>query len=808
MTHALRRRVPRRPGHRATAIGLAWGRGSCGGGAGGGPPPAPPPPTIVAVVGTLDPAIGADFTVAGTDFPGVPGDAVTVRLRAVDGRSLAACGEPEVLTSATRAAGDTVIGSCPEFELTQTVAAFVTVEFAGGATATSATALAHLVGTPSDVHDQDLDGILDACDPNTYTFEGEALGARPADTTPLDGSAQPALVVVDRSGDRAVAFVGNGSPVAYERFDRADLDYAQQDVTVYADLDPAAGASTNLEFANEGSYAGYAGASLIFQVQPSGATAFYERQANQILHAVVGPNLPTSGRVRLDGVVAGVWSNDLFVYPIDDDRPYRGLEVAASNYYGGARAIRRLTIVREVPAATFTLAKAPSRSMDSQLFQRGGVGTASIPLRVLYRLPAGGRAELQVVRAATGEVLPGFEFAAHAHGLAPKAAGRIDLVVPGVPTGGNYDVQVRVIDAGAADAVVGQQALVDVAVGDVYVAAGQSNMSGYSGNLVGVETPSPLAHLFHNDGRWKPAREPMDDGDQQTDWISREFPASSCLLAFADELSSRTGVPVGIVPTSLGGTNLFAQWQRNAAFQASRITLYGSMVSRVKKACPTSPPRGLLWFQGESDALSNRTTAQYVADLRRLVAQAREDFGAPNLLFLCGQLGTYDSAAQPWWVGIQEAQRLTVAADALAALATAVDLGRADSIHFNVAGYRALGRRFATGARQRVFGHAVDPTNDLVSVSLDVTRTVASLTYERPVTGGAAALYAPTDAGGALTTTSVVATGATVTLTFNRAVGVAGRLAYGYANVPTAAWVRDAVDASPVPCFDALVLAP
>lgn len=808
---------------RLAALALCVGLAACGGGGGGGAtPPPPPPPVVVAVIGALDPALGRDFTVTGTDFPGAPGDPVVVRLRAADGRSLAACGESEVTTSATRAGGDTVIGPCPRFELTTDVTAWVTLEFAGGVTATSATALAGLVGSSSDVHDQDLDGVLDACDPKTYTFEGDALGARPAGTTPLDGPGQPALVVVDRAGDRAVAFSGSGSPTAYERFDRADLDYPQQDVTVYADLDPAAGGSANLELANEGSLAGGAGASLIVQVQPSGLVVVYERQANQIVRYLVGPNLPASGRVRvrmrkgdgftstlrLDGIVGGAWSNDLFVYPIADDRPYRGLEVALSNYYGGGRAIRRLTIVREAPAATFMLAKSPNRSMDAQLFQRGADGTASIPLRVLYGLPSGGRAEVQVVRSATGETLPGFEFASHAHPLAAAAAGRADLVLAGVPTGGNYDVQVRLRDAGATDAIVGQQALLDVAVGDVYVAAGQSNMSGYSGNLVGVETPSPLAHLFHNDGRWKPAREPMDDGDQQTDWISREFPASSCLLAFADELSARTGVPVGVVPTSLGGTNLYAQWQRNEAFHAARITLYGSMVSRARQACPTTPPRGLLWFQGESDALSNRTTAQYEADLRRFVAQAREDLGAPGLVFLCGQLGTYDGAVQPWWVGIQEAQRLVAASDPAAALATAVDLPRADSIHFSVAGYRTLGQRFATGARQRVFGEAVDPTNDLVSVALDGTKTVVTLTYERPVAGGGATLFAAADAGGALAVNAFSVAGATVTLTLGRAVGAAGRLAYGYANVPTAAWVKDAADASPVPCFDGLVLTP
>jgi len=793
---------------------------ACGGGSGGAfSPPEPPLPLVVSIDHALDPATPVNFVVTGTDFPGDPGSPVTVRLKAADGLALSTCGTEETSFPGTRGDSATVGATLPAFSLTRDVTAWVTVDFGGGVSATSSSPIASLLATLDDGVDQDLDGVLDTCDPKTYTFESDIVGTRPAGTTPLDAPSVFAIVTVDRGGDNAAAFSGDGSVIAYERFDRAAADVPLQDTTVFADLDPTGG-SLNLELGNDGSLGGYAGGSIIFQVQPSNATAFYERQANQIRHAVVGPVLPASGRIRLrmlrgdgiagsvhlDGVVGGAWQVDLFVYDVPDVRPYRGLEVAASNYYGGARAIRRLTVVRAIPPGPLTIAKAPARSMDEQVFQRGADGTAAIPLRLLYRLPQGGTAEARVARADTGDVLTGFEFADHVFALPGRAEGRIDLLLPSVPQGGNYDVQVRMRDA--AGATLSQQALTDVGVGDVYVAAGQSNMSGYSGNLIGVEAPTALAHLFHNDGTWKAAQEPMDDGLNQTDWISIEYPASSCLLSFANELSSRTGVPVGIVPTSLGGTNLYAQWQRFATFHAHRGTLYGSMISRATKACPTTPVRGLLWFQGESDALSNRTRAQHLADLQQLVSQARADLANPNLVFLCGQLGTYDAANQPYWIGVQEAQREAVAADPLAALATAVDLGKADSIHFNVAGYRTMGQRFARGARQRVFGQGVDPTNDLVSASLAPAATSVTLTYERPVTGGAASLYRATDAGGALTVTSAVTTGATVTVSFDRAMGAAGRLAYGYSNVPTDPWVKDAADASPVPGFDAMVVTP
>src|SRR5205085_12087773 len=123
--------------------------------------------------------------------------------------------------------------------------------------------------------------------------------ARPTGVTALDPPGSPAVRVVDGPPDRGVAFDGSTASVGTERLDRAAADFAHQDATVYVDVDPAAGGSMNLELSSEGSFAVAAGASIIFQVQPSGLTAFYERQWNTIPRGELGPALPPSGRVRL-----------------------------------------------------------------------------------------------------------------------------------------------------------------------------------------------------------------------------------------------------------------------------------------------------------------------------------------------------------------------------------------------------------------------------------------------------------------------------------------------------------------------------
>lgn len=662
-----------------------------------------------------------------------------------------------------------------------------------------------LVANPSQA-DQDEDGEGDRCDPQTYDFEADAPGSRPSETLDVGGR-DPSFLVRDAGGDRVAAY-DESVPGSHDELLRLRGDAPFQDLDAYVDYEDVAQVAS-FELWSDGAYGWAAGGGLIVQVDGAARVLLYPRTW-QSVPQLVGPALPADGRLRVrvrkqPGTLTQVfvdfrsgtaWS-EAFAFDVTDDHRMRGSAVVLASYIGGRRGVRRITVNRILPAAPLTVLKDAARAEDWKLFQRDAAGVATIPVRVAYRATEAVTLSAAVVSSSSRLTLPGHDFADHAVPLPAAPAGAVaDIAVAGVPAGGNYDVELR-LARGSDGAAIGGGVVREVAVGDVWLAAGQSNMSGYSGSLANAEPPADEVHLFGNDGIWKRAREPMDDGTDQTDAISAETPAHSLQLRFAKEIARATGVPVGVVPGSLGGTNLYAQWQRDAARADNRITLYGSLLHRALLQ-GGAPPRGVVWMQGESDALALRGTAAYRADLERIIAQWRADLGNPQLHVVAGQLGVYLSSDLLQWTAIQEAQRQVALADPQCTLAVTIDQPLADPIHFSVAGYKEIGARFAEAALQEGYGLPLDAQAELVSASGTGDRIV--LTYDAAVSGGVAASYVVADGAGAPVVTGLAVTGSVVTLQLDRALVAPARVTSCWLHDPAAAWLRDA-RGKPVACF-------
>ena len=444
------------------------------------------------------------------------------------------------------------------------------------------------------------------------------VGQRPADVERLGDPHTATLAVEDASGDLGIDY-GGGASGAHDRFSRLELDGSRQTQTVYLDVAPGLNNAT-FDLWADGSWEENAGVGILFQLGSDDFARAWIRRGNG-LELLGEVPLVSTERLRLrlskgagnesslavDRWDGSAWVPDEAIFPIADDRELFGRETSIGEYSGAGRVLTRISSRTELPAEALGVLRTLEGLIDWKLYQRGPDDTAPIPLEVSYR--AAGEARLEARLSEQGVALTGFDFGDQVWPLDAAPDGALfETTLADVPAGGNYELELRLVQV-SDGAILGQDTVSELAVGDVFLASGQSNMAGYSNSLANPEAPVDRVHLFGNDYVWKRGSEPMDSGTGQVDRVSFETPAHSLMLRFAKEIEQAVGVPVAIIPAPLGGTNLYNQWQRRASDPDFRGTLYGSSIHRVLRQGYAHPIRGVIWYQGESD-VGIRTTAQ------------------------------------------------------------------------------------------------------------------------------------------------------------------------------------------------------
>lgn len=343
--------------------------------------------------------------------------------------------------------------------------------------------------------------------------------------------------------------------------------------------------------------------------------------------------------------------------------------------------------------------------VESRVYQRGTDDRADIPI-IIDKAPEGAR----VVSATIG-------------GTAPISTKFADGKLVGVPTGGPYLIQCQLEWPNGTTSTSVQR----VYVGDLWVLAGQSNMEGV-GDLADVTPPNDRVRLLGMDGNWSRAEEPLHwlvdspDPVHSGDPADREARSQGAHktrrkgaglgLPFGVAMLSATNVPVGLVACAHGGTSM-AQWDPAKKGDGGK-SLYGSMLRQVGLA--GGKVRGVLWYQGESDAFSGASDA-YPKTMSDFIAAVRSDFGQPDLPFYLVQIGRFIGTGNiKGWNAIQDAQRLIPARIPNTAVVSVIDLELDDLIHVGTQGLKRTGLRLARIAERELFGQigATTPTLDQV----------------------------------------------------------------------------------------------
>ncbi len=350
-----------------------------------------------------------------------------------------------------------------------------------------------------------------------------------------------------------------------------------------------------------------------------------------------------------------------------------------------------------------------------RVYQRSADGTASIEFGGVCSADGKIEARLRGGR----RTVPGFDW----REVGAAVDGAFTAVLAEVPTGGEYTVEVRRRDRFGN--IAAHTEVANVLVGDLWILAGQSNMEGV-GDLDGVTESSPLVHCFTMAHRWEIAREPLHwlvdspDPVHSHHWLRdldeagrrkkraevrrHRRKGAGLGLPFAVELVRRTGVPIGLIASAHGGTSM-TQWDPTRRDDGGS-SLYGSMFKQVKNA--GGAVKGVLWYQGESDALDPAAVPLFEERFEKLVAAFRRDFEQPELPFYSVQLGRFvvlrDSGDD--WNRVQDSQRILATRIPHTAVVAAVDLPLDDLIHIGTDGLKRLGRRLALTAHRNLYGGA------------------------------------------------------------------------------------------------------
>ena len=247
------------------------------------------------------------------------------------------------------------------------------------------------------------------------------------------------------------------------------------------------------------------------------------------------------------------------------------------------------------------------------------------------------------------------------------------------------------------------------AVVHVFLAAGQSNMSGRGLPSGGAYDPAdPRIFQYGAKNRtFRAATVPLDMHDSAT--------GISPATTFAREYlkTQPRNVSVLIIPAAHGAT-LFSSaldkltWSVGVAadpkfdLPALAVAQTREGMAAAKAAGYSVELKGILWHQGESN--SSISTSAYAAELDELIAFFRSRLSSPKLPFIAGGLSPEGIAATPGLANIDKAQRETPSRVAYTGFAKAMAGGvnQGDRTHFSRVGIEFFGKTYLSAYRQAI----------------------------------------------------------------------------------------------------------
>lgn len=249
----------------------------------------------------------------------------------------------------------------------------------------------------------------------------------------------------------------------------------------------------------------------------------------------------------------------------------------------------------------------------------------------------------------------------------------------------------------------------NILIGDVWLCSGQSNMEWPVG--LATNSDAEIAAAEHPRIRLCSVAKVMAESPQAevaADWKVCS-PASVAVFSavgyfFGRELQHATGVPIGLIHASWGGTRIEA-WTSRPALESDAecdengmAGLYNGMIAPLAPAAL----QGAIWYQGESNV---ENADRYRRLFPLMIGDWRRTFCHETLPFFFVQLANFmapqKNPTQSGWAELRDAQTATLDVPHTG-MAVAIDIGEADDIH--PTNKQEVGRRLALSALAQVYG--------------------------------------------------------------------------------------------------------
>lgn len=270
----------------------------------------------------------------------------------------------------------------------------------------------------------------------------------------------------------------------------------------------------------------------------------------------------------------------------------------------------------------------------------------------------------------------------------------------------------------------------DVLVGEVWIAAGQSNMryplaNSEGGKQAAADAKLPNLRFLRVGGAWQECSPKSASG------------SSAVAFHFAAALHKERKVPVGIIDNSVSG-EVGQNFMSPQAFVADPklaelVRKHTKQTSTQWKplVAPIIPfgIKGVLWYQGEGNRDYPVTYRQL---LPALIGDWRKHWGQGDFPFLIVQLANYqERKAEPWEgkdCALRETQLKTALTTPKTALVVTIDLGIAKDVHYP--NKKPVGDRLALAARAVAYGEKIEYSGPIFAAAkFEAGKAIVSFTH-------------------------------------------------------------------------------